>query len=100
MKEVLDKFLRSGGQIPDEAREALVTLIRAAQENADFREQIVNLLSLDEFNRRSALNTVLNELRLKEAPKDLGSALGLLLDQKVAQKVRELLTEDKPDDSG
>ena len=70
MRTILKKHLGAVGfrvdntpsfvaRVPEEAEEAFVTLIRAAQENSEIRTQIVNLLSLDEFNRKSALNTFL-----------------------------------------
>lgn len=96
MKDILDKVFGSAGNLPDEAREALATLIRAAQQDADFREQLVNLLSLDAFNRHSALNTFLDQLRLKQAPARLESAIAMLLDDKVAEKSLMILTEDDP----
>jgi len=71
--------------------EAFVTLIRFAQEDADVRNQLLSLLSLDRFNRESALNTLVDDLRLKKAPKELVSAIASLLDDDVADKTLEIL---------
>jgi hypothetical protein len=71
--------------------EAFVTLIRFAQEAADVRNQLLSLLSLDGFNRESALNTLVDDLRLKKAPKELVSAIASLLDDDVAEKTLEIL---------
>lgn len=71
--------------------EAFVTLIRVAQEDADVRNQLLSLLSLDRFNRESALNTLVDDLRLKKAPKELVSAIASLLDDDVAEKTLEIL---------
>jgi len=71
--------------------EAFVTLIRVAQEDADVRNQLLSLLSLDRFNRESALNTLVDDLRLKKAPKELVSAIASLLDDDVADKTLEIL---------
>jgi hypothetical protein len=71
--------------------EAFVTLIRFAQEAADVRNQLLSLLSLDGFNRESALNTLVDDLRLKKAPKELVSAIASLFDDDVAEKTLEIL---------
>ncbi len=71
--------------------EAFVTLIRVAQEDADVRNQLLSILSLDRFNRESALNTLVDDLRLKKAPKELVSAIASLLDDDVADKTLEIL---------
>ena len=71
--------------------EAFVSLIRVAQEDADVRNHLLSLLSLDRFNRESALNTLVDDLRLKKAPKELVSAIASLLDDDVAEKTLEIL---------
>ena len=106
MRTIIKKLLRTvgfrvgdapifGGKVPDEVEEAFVTLIRAAQEDSEFRSQIVNLVSLDQFNRESALNTFLEHLRLNQAPKYLVSAVAILLDPKVAEKALDILTNNR-----
>ncbi len=109
MRTILKKLLGAVGfrvdntpsfvaRVPEEAEEAFVTLIRAA--DSEFRTQIVNLLSLDEFNRKSALNTFLEHLRLNQAPRDLASAVAILLDQNVAQKALAILADNKSSEAG
>jgi len=71
--------------------EAFVALIRVAQEDADVRNQLLSILCLDRFNRESALNTLVDDLRLKKAPKELVSAIASLLDDDVAEKTLEIL---------
>lgn len=93
VKDILDKVFGSAGSLPDEAREPLATLIRAGQEDASFREQLVNLLSLDAFNRSSAVNTFLDQLRLRQAPKRLESAIAMLLDNDIAERTLKILGE-------
>ena len=111
MRTILKKLLGAVGfrvdntpsfvaRVPEEAEEAFVTLIRAAQEDSEFRTQIVNLLSLDEFSRKSALNTFLEHLRLNQAPRDLASAVAILLDQNVAQKALAILADNKSSEAG
>ena len=99
MKELLGRLFGTESDVSKEAREALVTLIRAAQQDETFREQLVNLLSLDQLNRRSALNTFLDHLQLKQAPRLLESAVAMLLDDSVAQKTLEILTENRSSDA-
>ena len=71
--------------------EPFVTLIRVAQEDFGIRSQLLKILSLDKFNRESALNTLLEEMRLRGAPKEIVSAITCLLDSHVADKATELL---------
>lgn len=73
--------------------EAFITLIRVAQEDADVRNQLVAILSLDRFNRESALNTLLNDLRFKQAPEEFVSAIASLLDDDVAQRSLKILKD-------
>ena len=71
--------------------EPFVTLIRVAQEDAETRDLLLRILSLDPFNRQSALNTLIEEMRLKGAPASLLSALSNLLDDAISEKTREML---------
>ena len=71
--------------------EPFITLIRVAQEDPGIRSQLLKIVSLDKFNRLSALNTLLEEMRLKGAPKEIISAITCLLDSNVADKTTELL---------
>jgi hypothetical protein len=82
-------FSKKGGSVAED--EAFVTLIRVAQEDADVRDQLLTILSLDKFNRESALNTLVEDLRLKHAPKEFVSAIASLLDEDVAEKTLEML---------
>ncbi|MFC1885909.1 hypothetical protein ACFLZM_02495 [Thermodesulfobacteriota bacterium] len=72
--------------------EDFVTLMRVAQENDEVRTRLLQLLSLDDFNRKSALNTWLDDIRLKGAPKELVSAIACLTDNGVAQKAFDILS--------
>ncbi|UCG64396.1 MAG: hypothetical protein JSW12_17455 [Deltaproteobacteria bacterium] len=70
---------------------AFVNLIRVAQEDPKIRAKLLKILSLDKFHRESLLNTSLEEMQLKGAPKELVSAISALLDDAVAQRVLEIL---------
>jgi len=72
--------------------EPFVNLIRVAQEDDKIRSQLLGILSLDKFNRKSALNTLLEDMRLKGAPEEFVSAITCLLDDDVAEKALEILS--------
>ncbi|MBW1842634.1 MAG: hypothetical protein JRI75_12720 [Deltaproteobacteria bacterium] len=74
-----------------EAIEPLVTLIQVAREDARIKDQLLKILSLDQFNRQSALNTLIDDMQIKGAPKEIISALSNLLDEAVSKKTREML---------
>lgn len=71
--------------------EAFVTLIRVAQEDDEIKEQLFAILTLDKFNRESALNSLIEDLRLKEAPRGFVLAIANLLDDDVADKTLAML---------
>ena len=73
--------------------EPFVTLIRVAQEDPDIKSLLLNILSLDSFNRESALNTIIEEMKLTSAPGEMVSAIAGLLDSDVAEKALKLLRE-------
>lgn len=75
--------------------EKFITLMKLAREEPDVRKRIKGLCSLDGFNRRSLLNTWLDELRLRGAPKDFREALSFFLDDAVAKKALELILESE-----
>lgn len=68
-----------------------VTLVQVAREDVGFREQLGRILSLDEFNRKSAPNTFIGDMGLQKAPRDLIKAMENLLDDAVAQKILEMI---------
>jgi hypothetical protein len=74
--------------------EAFVTLVQVGQEDPEVRQQLTAILRLDNFNRKSALNTFIEQMRLKQAPKEFLSAIACLLDDAVAEKVLETITAD------
>jgi hypothetical protein len=68
-----------------------VTLIRIAQEDEEIGRTLGRILSQDCFNRKSMLNTLIQDMRLKSAPVDFIRAIASLLDDDVARKASELL---------
>ena len=71
-----------------------VRLIQIASEDPEIREQILYILSLDAFNRKSALNTFIHNMRLKGAPSEFVSAIACFLDDGVAEKALSILSND------
>jgi hypothetical protein len=74
--------------------ETFVRLIQIATEDQEIREQLLRILSLDSFNRKSALNTYIQNMRLKGAPGEFISAIATFLDDGVAEKALSLLSKD------
>jgi hypothetical protein len=83
--------------------ETFVSLMRVAQEDANISKVIVGILAQSPFNRKSMLNTLIAEMKLKSAPVDFIQAIASLLDDDVADKVARLLKDiddqhSNPDD--
>ncbi|MBF0120029.1 MAG: hypothetical protein HQK79_14435 [Desulfobacterales bacterium] len=72
--------------------ETFVTLIQVALENQEIKESLLNILSLDNFNRKSALNTFIEHMTFKQAPKKFVTAIACLIDDAVAQKALKILS--------
>jgi hypothetical protein len=77
--------------------EPFVTMIRVAQEDPEIKAWLTGILSLDNFNRKSAVNTLLEQLILEKAPSEFISAIESLRDDQVAQRALEILTNGKSD---
>ena len=73
--------------------ETFVRLIQIARENPEIREKILGILCMDPFNRKSALNMFIEQMRLKGAPRDFISAVGCFLDDQVAEKALTILSK-------
>ena len=71
--------------------EKFITLMKLAREEPDVRKRLKVICSLDSFNRRSVLNTWLDDLKLQGAPGDYIEALSFFLDDHVAEKALELI---------
>jgi len=73
--------------------DAFALLIMAARDDREFRDQITAILSLAGFHRGSLLNTLLQELRMKQAPAGLVRAVAYLPDDAVAERALAALKE-------
>ena len=73
--------------------DAFVTLIQVAQEDADIRKQLQTILAHPPFHRKSMLNMLISQMKLKSAPPEFIAAIASLLDDEVATKAMEVINE-------
>jgi hypothetical protein len=92
MRNVLTKLLAKLVTIPNAADESFVRLVRVAEDDQNVRETLMTLLQLNNFQRKSALGSLLETMKLQGAPVDLIGALVCLRDDKVAEKLYEYLS--------
>ena len=71
--------------------EPFITLIRVAQQDRAIQDQLITILTQNEFNRVSILNAYIEDLRLKQAPKEFIAAIACLLDNDIAKKALDIL---------
>jgi hypothetical protein len=91
LKNLISHMKNRSEQTPIE--EPFITLIQVAKETPDIRNTLLSILQRDEFHRSSMINTLMEEMRYKGAPDALITAMASLLDDRVARKAHELLTE-------
>ncbi len=75
------------------ADEVFVNLISVAREDEKIFKFLTAVVSLDDFERQSLLNTFVSEMALKGAPAEFIKAIAALKDHVIAEKVQELLTD-------
>ena len=85
------KYMKQNVEKTVGENDAFIRLIQIAQEDKEIREQLIKILSLNSFNRKSALNTFIEHMLLKKAPKEFVEAVSSLLDENVAKKTLEIL---------
>jgi len=64
-------------------------LVQVLKEDSKIRSKIEPILSLNQFNRKSALNTWLEQLKFQQAPEKFISSLSCLVDDDIAKKLRK-----------
>jgi hypothetical protein len=72
--------------------EPFIAFMQVAKEDPEIKQAVIGILSQNEFNRSSILNTYIEEMRYKGAPESFISALACLLDKDVAQRAYDVLT--------
>ena len=88
MKLFSKKLLSAGDD------ETFVRLIQIAREDPEVRKKILCFLHLDPFNRKSTLNTFIQQMKLKGAHSEFVSAVSCFLDDQASEKAREILSKD------
>ena len=67
-------------------------------EDQVIKNRLFDILQLSSFERRSVLNNLLEELRLRKAPQNLLNVLSRLFDDKTAEDLLALLKPQLNDD--
>ena len=73
--------------------ENFIALVQVLKEDYKVRTKIEPILSLDKFNRKSALNTWLEQLKFQQAPEKFIVLLSCLLDDDIAKKLLRVIKE-------
>jgi len=72
-----------------------IRFIQAASVDQDLKQRILNLLALDKFNRKSVMNTMINEMRLSNESSDFIEILFFLTDDSIAKQTVRILQDDE-----
>ena len=73
--------------------ENFIALVQVLKEDYKVRSKIEPILSLDKFNRKSALNTWLEQLKFQQSPEKFISLLSCLIDDDIAKKLLSVIKE-------
>jgi len=73
--------------------ENFIALVQVLKEDYKIRSKIEPILSLDQFNRKSALNTWIEQLKFQQAPEKFISLLSCLIDDDIAKKLLFVIKE-------
>ena len=79
----------------DSEFESFEKLIQVMRDDPLINEKVIQVLQLNSFQRRSVLNSLLEQLRIHHASENLMSALSCLFDDKIAVEVLTLINEVK-----
>jgi hypothetical protein len=75
-------------------------LVQTVLEDGVIKNRILELLQLEPFERRTVLNSWLEQLRLRDASENLLSALSYLSDDVMARKMYSLINTSKQEQIG
>jgi len=73
--------------------ENFIALVQVLKEDYKIRSKIEPILSLDKFNRKSALNTWMEQLKFQQAPEKFISLISCLIDDDIAKKLLSVIKE-------
>jgi hypothetical protein len=90
-EEIMDPVPKKPESIADD--EDFIRFLQVAREEPPVLRQLTTILSQDDFNRQSLLNTWISDLELQGAPVELKRALTYLLDADVAATALQLLQD-------
>ncbi len=85
IKKIFDRYYKHPNEASGE--DSLVVIILLAEENSDFRQTIVNILSLEPTQRELAITKIVDEMRKKDEPEDIVAALSALFHDHLANKI-------------
>jgi len=73
--------------------ENFIALVQVLKEDYKTRSKIEPILSLDQFNRKSALNTWLEQLKFQQAPEKFIVLISCLIEDDIAEKLLQVIKE-------
>jgi hypothetical protein len=73
------------------ADEVFVNLLRASREDEKIKKFLNVVVDLDDFERKSLINSFISEMALKGAPSEFIQAIAALRDRDLIREVRQWL---------
>jgi len=74
--------------------EAFVKLIQVTKEDSNINKTLISIISMDPFQRKSAIGSLIEDMQLKGAPKKFVAAIANLRDDKVADRALAMLLDE------
>ena len=74
--------------------EAFVKLIQVAKEDSNINKTLISIISMDPFQRKSAIGSLIEDMQLKGAPKKFVAAIANLRDDEVADRALAMLLDE------
>ena len=74
---------------------AFIGIMRVAREDPSVRATLITILSLENFQRSSALGSLVDQMKLQSAPKEFVDALELFHRDEIAVKALKMLQDDQ-----
>lgn len=91
--KVFDKIFRFSTESVGD-NEAFVKLIQVAKEDSNINKTLISILSMDPFQRKSAIGSLIEDMQLKGAPKKFVAAIANLRDDKFADGALAMLLDE------